>query len=276
MKRWLPALILVLFSLSASAQNPDAETIVERSVAANQADWKAAPQFACFDKERIAEGTETFETLMIQGSPYYVLVAVNGQPLSPEDKKEEQVKLRKVIAQRQRESNESRERRIAGYESELKRNRTLLQEMTKAFHFSLRTTQILADREVYVLDATPRRDYHPPNRETEVLKGMQGRMWIDTTEFQWVKVEAEAIRPVSIEGFLARVEPGTRFELEMAPVAPGVWMPKHFSMFTRARILFIFPVKQQEDDTYSGCHLQGALEDEGRLAENWKPGAGDE
>lgn len=101
-------------------------------------------------------------------------------------------------------------------------------------------------------------------------------MWIDTKEFQWVKVEAEAIRPVSIEGFLARVEPGTRFELEKAPVAPGVWLPKHFSMLSRARIMLVIPLKKQEDLTYFECHPQASLEQEARLAAKWKPATSDE
>lgn len=52
-----------------------------------------------------------------------------------------------------------------------------------------------------------------------MLRGMEGELWIDEATFQWVKVQARVIRPVSIEGFLARVEPGTRFELEKMPVA---------------------------------------------------------
>jgi hypothetical protein len=43
---------------------------------------------------------------------------------------------------------------------------------------------------------------------------MEGTLWIDKKTFQWVKVEATVIRPVSIAGFLAQVQTGRRFELE--------------------------------------------------------------
>ena len=56
--------------------------------------------------------------------------------------------------------------------------------------------------------------YEPPNNEAKVLTGMEGMLWIDKTTFQWVKVEATVIQPVSIAGFLAQVQPGTCFELE--------------------------------------------------------------
>ncbi|MGO9636756.1 MAG: hypothetical protein ACLPSO_02315, partial [Terracidiphilus sp.] len=104
--------------------------------------------------------------------------------------------------------------------------------------------------EVYVLQATPRAGYQPPNTETKVLTGMQGQLWIDKQTYQWVKVEAEVMHPVSIAGFLAQVQPGTRFELEKMPVAEGIWLPKHFSMKARAKILFFFSHNTQDDETY--------------------------
>jgi hypothetical protein len=58
------------------------------------------------------------------------------------------------------------------------------------------------------------------------------------------------VHPVSIEGFLARVDPGTRFELENVPVAENVWLPKHFAMQASAKILLLFNHNQQEDETY--------------------------
>ena len=81
---------------------------------------------------------------------------------------------------------------------------------------------------------------------------MQGRLWIDQKTYQWVKVEARVVRPVSIDGFLAKVEPGTHVELEKKPVSDGIWLPAHFSMESSARILSIIRHKRQEDDTYFG------------------------
>jgi hypothetical protein len=69
-----------------------------------------------------------------------------------------------------------------------------------------------------------------------------------------VKVTAKVIRPVSIEGFLARVEPGTRFELQKMPVGDGIWLPKHFAMKSQAKILRLFSRSSQEDDTFSNYH----------------------
>jgi hypothetical protein len=62
------------------------------------------------------------------------------------------------------------------------------------------------------------------------------------------------MRPVSIGGFLAEVEPGTHFELEKAPVTDSIWLPKHFAMKSQAKVLFFFTRKSQADETYSDYH----------------------
>jgi hypothetical protein len=62
-------------------------------------------------------------------------------------------------------------------------------------------------------------------------------------------VGAEIVQSVSIAGFLAQVQPCMRFELEKMPVAEGIWLPKHFSMKARAKVLFFFSHKSQADET---------------------------
>jgi hypothetical protein len=249
-------LFLSLAAVSGFSQELTVSTIIARSVAANEADWKAAPQFACFVKEQEDKGTRTYEELMMLGSHYRRLVAVHGKPLSAEDQKKEEQKLQEELARRQRETPRQRAQRIAEFEKERNRDHQMMEELIKAFTFQLLGTEELRGEKVYVLQAVPRPNYHPPNLETKVLKGMQGKLWIDVKDFQWAKVEAEAVHPVSIEGFFAEVEPGTRFELEKAPVDDGIWLARHFAMKSRAKILRLFPKRNQEEETYFNCHKQ--------------------
>ena len=200
---------------------------------------------------------------MILGSPYERLVAVNGKPLTSAEQAAEKRKLDNEIAQRRQESAQKRAQRVAKYEAERKHDYTLMGQLAKAFDFKLLGERKLNAHDVYVLQAMPRPGYQPPDMETQALTGMQGTLWIDKTSFQWVKVEAQVMHPVSIEGFLARVEPGTRFELEKAPVSADVWLPKHFSMRARAKVLFLFRHNGQEDETYFNYHKAQAFSTEG-------------
>src|SRR5579862_3138974 len=253
---WIAGLLAALsvpYSARASGA-PSAADIISRSVQALQRDWNADPQYDCTERDRNGKGSKTFQDLMIDGSPYQELTAVNDRPLSSDQKADEQRKLQEAIAKRKSESPQDRAQRIAKFQQDQKRDHELTQDLTKAFDFRLVGQGRMDGHEVYILDAKPRPGYQPDSKETQVLTGMRGKLWIDKKTFQWVRVQAEVIHPVSIEGFIARVEPGTRFELEKTPVADGVWLSKHFSMRSRAKILFVFGKDGTEDQTYFDYH----------------------
>jgi hypothetical protein len=252
MKNFIFAVTLTALTGLCPAQQ-DSAWIIQRSVEANSRDWQAAPEYDCFERDQQpGEGTRTYDDLMIAGSPYQRLVTVNGKPLPQALQGLEHEKLEAVVTQRNSESESDRAERIAKYEKERKRDQLLMDQLTKAMDFTLVGEQRLYGYDVYVLKATPRPGYRPPNIESKVLTGMQGKLWIDKRTFQWVKVQAQVIHPVSIEGFLAQVEPGTRFELEKSPVEAGIWLPSHFAMKAQAKIFFLFPHRSQDDETYYG------------------------
>ncbi len=244
------SLYLVVLAASMYASPPDVRAIIQRSLDANQTDWSAAPQYSYCERDGPAGDNKTYEVTMILGSPYRRLVAINGEPLSAVEQSQEQQQMNEAANRRRAETATERDARTAEYERERKRDHILMNELTKAFDFRYAGQSNVDGHDVYVLKATPRSGYRPPNTESEVLTGMGGTLWIDTATFQWVKVEAHVLRPVFIAGFLARVEPGTHFELEKAPVERSVWLPSHFAMKSRAKILFFFNHRSQETDTF--------------------------
>jgi hypothetical protein len=240
---------ILLWPRSANAQE-DVGSIIQRSSEANERDLAAVPEFDNSERDRDKNGDKTYDVTMLSGSPYERLIAVNGHNLSAAKQKEEQDKYQKAVADRQHESGEQRSKRMAKYQAERKRDHTLIQQLTAGFDFHLMGKRTLNGYNVYVLKATPRHGYKPPDRDSEVLTGMEGTLWIDQKTFQWVKVEAHVIHPVRIEGFLAEVEPGTYFEVEKRSVSDNIWMASHYSMKSNAKIMLLFPHRGQEDDSY--------------------------
>jgi hypothetical protein len=237
-----------------AAAEEDVATIIRKSSEANARDLAAVPEFNNYERDRNKDGDKTYAVTMLDGSPYERLVAVNGHPLSAAEQKQEQEKYDKAVAERQHESPEKKSQRIAKYQAERKRDHTLIEQMTTAFDFHLVGKRALNGYKVYVLKATPRKGYKPTDRDSEVLTGMEGTLWIDQKTFQWVKVEAHVFHRVRIEGFLAEVEPGTSFEVEKRPVTDDIWMASHFSMKANAKVMFLFPHRGQEDDSYFNYH----------------------
>lgn len=219
-------------------------------MAANQSNFKAAPEFDHKERDRTPTGTKTSQVTIIDGTPYYRLIEVDGRPISQAEEAEEQKKEERVRRERTSQSETERQRRIAKYQAERKRDNQMMEQLTVAFNFTALGERKVSGFNVWVLKATPKASYRPPNMEMQVLPGMQGELWIDQQTYQWVKVTARVTRPVSIEGFLAQVEPGTQFELENLPVARGIWQPSHFAMKSQAKVFFMFNRSSQADETY--------------------------
>ncbi len=77
MARMMILLATLLLTANAFAP-PNVDMIIRRSVEANNIDWEAAPQYNHFERDRSGGGTRTYEVMMILGSEYQRLVAVNG------------------------------------------------------------------------------------------------------------------------------------------------------------------------------------------------------
>jgi len=232
----------------------DVQDIIRKSVAATAANWKEAPKYSFVErdlssKKNRGKTTKTYEVLMIEGSPYERLLAINDHPLSAQEQQAENQKLQAEINNRQHESPRDRKRRIAKYERERMQDQAMMREMGDAFNFRFIAETKIDGRDTYQFEATPKPGYVPKTRETKVLLGMKGTLWVDKDSYQWAKVEAEVVRPVSLYG-LAKVAPGTSFELEQKPVTANLWMPTHFAVRVNATALGFINENSTDDETY--------------------------
>jgi hypothetical protein len=251
-----PRLLLALAVVPAAlfAQQPDAQEIVRRSVAAQTADWNAAPNYSFVERDTVAKHgaatSKTYEVLMIGGSQYNRLIAVGGRPLSSGEQADEDRRVQQEIQRRKRESPSARGRRVEKYERERQQDHAMMLEMGEGFSFKLAGSEKVDGHDTWLLEATPKPGYQPKTRDTKVLTGMKGKLWVDKEQYHWVKVEAEVFRPVSFYGFLAKVGQGTRFVLENEPVDGGVWLPKHFAVTVNSTALGFIKQDSNNDETY--------------------------
>ena len=246
---------LFLASSLAWGDGLSSNEIIKRSVAASERNWKAAPNWSFIERDaQPGNGqttSKTYQVLMIEGSQYNKLIALNDQALSAEQNAKEERKLEREIEKRRNESSADRNKRIANYQRERNQDRAMMLEMTNAFVFTPVGEEDVRGRSAYVFDAAPKPGYAPKSRDTKVLTGMQGRLYVDKLTFQWAKVHAEVTRPVSFYGFIAKVEPGTRFVLEQAPVSSRLWYPIRFSQAVNATALGVIHRNNEQEETYS-------------------------
>src|ERR1700730_11205050 len=178
---------------SAAAPQPDATDIIRRSVQKIETDWKRAPEYSFVERDvenkRHAPPTvKTYEVLMIDGSQYNRLIAIDDRTLSSGEQAEEENKLRAEVLKRGHESDRERHRRITKYLKERDQSHAMLKEMVDAFDFRLAGEANVDGHGCWVFDAQPKAGYQAKNRETKVLSGMEGKLWIEKNQYQWVRV----------------------------------------------------------------------------------------
>ena len=256
--------LVLLYMASAFGAPPNVQEIVSQSIEKNESNWRVAPQYTFIERDAVTENGKvtrrTFKVLMIGGSPYNQLIAEDGESLPEARAAAEEKKLEQEVSRRSHETPSARQQRIAAYQRDRQQEHALMRDMWKAFDFTFIGEELVNGHNCYVLEATPHPGYRPTSSETKVLTGMRGKMWIDSREYQWVKVQAQVFRPVAIGLFIAHVQPGTEFTLEQAPVDDDVWLPLRFVTEVRATALMFWSKKYSRSETYSNYRRIGAGE----------------
>ncbi|MFZ3213175.1 MAG: hypothetical protein WA188_16855 [Terriglobales bacterium] len=194
--------------------------------------------------------TRDYEIMMLYGQGVRRLIARNDKPLSAAEAAKEEKKIQEVIQKREQETPEQREKRLQKEIREREEERAWVREIADAYTFRLVRTEFLDGRETYVIDADPRPGFQPHLKDAKYLPKFRGRVWIDSAETQWVKLDCEAIDTVSWGLFLARIHKGSRISIELARVNDEVWLPKFVSLKFSARIALLKNLNVVEDVSY--------------------------
>jgi hypothetical protein len=252
--------IVVALAGIAAAETPDAHEIVQRSVAAMEGNWKIARNYTFLEREEErqldSEGrvkskeVKTYDITLLEGSPYLRLVERDDHPLAPAEEKKEREKLEKSIAERQKETPAERQRRIDDYDRRRQRQRETMREVADAFDFRVAGQERIDGRDVWILEASPRRSYSPRSRDAKILPHVRGKLWIDQRTYHWVKLEAEVIDTVSWGLFLVRLDRGARIWFDQTLVNDEVWLPQHVSITASARLGIFKKIRVEQDTSF--------------------------
>jgi uncharacterized membrane protein len=120
-------LLIALSAVPLLSGGTDVKTIIQRSVTANQRDWKVAPEDSYIEGVLKNNQTKTYRVLMLEGSPFKYLLKVNGEPLPRNQQQKQRQELRQAIQRRKNETPQKREERLEHYRAEPRRNHRMNQ-----------------------------------------------------------------------------------------------------------------------------------------------------
>jgi hypothetical protein len=239
----------------------DPREVVRRSVEMDHHNFERARNYTCtqhevlkhVDKQGKVKSTEvkTFDINFYFGEFYSRLVQVDDKALSEKEQKKEDEKLEKFLSKRRKESEEDRAKRAEKDKKEREEGRAFVRDVVNAYDFRLAGDDTVSGEETWVIEATPRKDFKPTQPHADMLKKIKGRMWIEKKEYNWVKVEAEAVDTISFGLFLVRIHPGSRFVLETQHINQELWALKRLYINGSARIALLKNEAIEQEDAFS-------------------------
>jgi hypothetical protein len=194
--------------------------------------------------------TKTYEIMDLYGEPVPRLIEKDDKPLNEKDAAKEEEKIQKLIDKRRDESESERNKRLAEKEKARQKTREFLGEVADAYNFRLVGSELLNEREAWLIEGEPRPEFHTQIKDAQMLSKFHGRLWIDKREMQLAKMDIEAIDTVSFGWVLARIHKGTRFVYEQTRVNDEVWLPQHYEAKVDARIALFKSDNELDEGTY--------------------------
>jgi hypothetical protein len=246
---------------SQPADSPHAGEIVRRSVEADHKSWELARSYTCRQREvekQMGKHSEvksttikTYDVNFYYGREYSRLIEKDDQPLNQADQKKEDEKLEKFLSKLRDQSEEERDKHAAKEKKEHDEERAFLRDMVRAYDFTLLGEENIGGAETYVIQAIPRKDFHPTQPHADILSKIKGKLWIEKKEYNWVKVEAESIDTISFGFFLARIHKGARLNFEQVHLNDEVWLVRRFFISGGARLALVKNEAIEQEDTFS-------------------------
>lgn len=154
------------------------------------------------------------------------LVAINGKPLGPDREHEEQDRLNQL-----KDDPAAQARHQRHHDSDQQHIDRMMRELPDAFVFTLVGTEDAPSGPLWHVSFEPNAQWNPPDRESEMLRGMAGDIWIDQHSLHFVRLQAHLIHDIDFGfGILASFRKGGTVEMANAEVGNGHWEIVHMKL----------------------------------------------
>lgn len=195
-------------------------------------------------------GEQTEEYVETEEGAVGRLIAIDDHPLTAQQQEKEDAKLQKLATDPETQKKHRKEQK----DQEEHINK-IVRAMPDAFIFeydgrddSLQDRSLQSDQLIR-LRFKPDPNFNPPNRETQVYKGMEGIMVVDATDKHLAKIDAILTREVTFGwGIFGHLDKGGAFEVEQTRIGPNRWDLCKLKMKLSGRILLFKKLNVDEKE----------------------------
>ncbi len=240
----------------------DPKEIVRRALDVDQNGFRRARDYTFERREEMKEigksGTvekheiNTYDVTILYDQPYSRRISKNDKPLNEQEEREEQEKFDKRVAERRDESPEERAKRLARHEKQREEERAFIRDVVNAYDFRIAGEEQVDGHAAWVIQATPRADFHPTQPHADILSKMQGKMWVSKQDYGCVKLDVTTLDTISWGLFILRIHKGTEIQIEQTRVNDEIWLPRRMYLNASARLGIFSNDDYIWEETYSG------------------------
>ncbi|MFZ0731052.1 MAG: hypothetical protein WAM79_01885 [Candidatus Sulfotelmatobacter sp.] len=232
-----------------SAEDLVRETVAQEIAASN--DTTVKHMFR--SRKQTARGTQTRLYVETNDAMAGMLVAMNDQPLSTQQKQAEQGHLDWLM-----DNPDQLRKKHAREKEDAQRSLQIVRALPDAFRYQYDGVEVGdAERgkpgeQLVRLKFTPNPSYSPPSHVEQVLQGMQGTLLIDPAEHRIALMDGTLFRDVSFGwGILGHLDKGGHFLVQQADVGDDCWEMTGMDLKITGKILLFKAISLISDETLS-------------------------
>jgi hypothetical protein len=239
-------IIALILSTAAVAQQPPVvppADLVNAVIANELNDRGQHRKWMYLIEKREGAQSLTEEQVETRNGPLYRVLAVNGSPLSPDQRQQDDDRVRRLLSDTGQQSKLKQQ--YDGDEEKLER---LMRVMPKAFLYDYDGVEGKLVR----LNFRPDPDYKPPDYESRVVHSLAGTVLIDPQQHRLARLSGRLVNRVEFGyGLFGHIDDGGTFEIERTQVAPTQWKTSLLSIHLSGRMILFKTVNKQQFEVRS-------------------------
>ena len=157
-----------------------------------------------------------------------------------------------TVEKRQHETPEQRNERLRDEAEDHRKEQATIDEAFALYTITMIGRETVQSHETVVATLVPKPNFKPRTDAGQFLKKFKATAWVSESDYQLVRLEAEAIDDVTIGwGLVGRIHEGARAVFERTKINGEVWLPSRTTFTGSGRALLFRTFEVNSVTTYS-------------------------
>ncbi len=184
------------------------------------------------------------------------VVSENGKPVSADElASQDRDRSKKATAMARRmetEPDKEHARQERDWQKARDERDEAVTDIYTVFDITMKGRERIEGHDTIAFLLTPRPDSKPKTREGDMMKHFTVQAWISETDYELVRLEADAIDNLSLGFGLAKLHKGAKLSFLRRKVNGEVWLPAVARYSGSARVGLLWTLRRTGSSEYSG------------------------